>query len=422
MSEKRRDNKGRILRVGESQRKDGKYEFKYTDIRGVRRSEYSWKLVDTDKVPKGKRDCESLRSIEKRLLKDLDYEIHSYEADRMTLNHFYDDYMDAKVDLQSSTRVNYMYMYDKYIRDELGYHSISTIKYSHIKKLYLSLIHEKGFKPNSMEIVNSILHPVFEIAVRDDYIRKNPTEGVMREIKLTHDWEKPKRHALTVEQQSRFIDFIVNSPIYGKWCPMFTFFLGTGCRVGEATGLRWDDVDFKNSIIDINHALIYRKCEDGKCRFHITTPKTKNSNRIIPMFQEVRAALLQLKERQLKRGLNNATVDGYKNFVFLNRYGDVFSAHAINRVINRICKAYNEEESENAAKENRSPILLPHFSVHNLRHTFCTRFCEQERNIKIIQEIMGHADITTTMDIYNEATKEAKIDSFKRLEGKIKIC
>ena len=72
-------------------------------------------------------------------------------------------------------------------------------------------------------------------------------------------------------------------------------------------------------------------------------------------------------------------------------------------------------------KEQREPELLPHFSVHNLRHTFCTRFCENETNLKIIQEIMGHADISTTMNIYNEATKEKKIESFANLEGKIKI-
>ena len=65
--------------------------------------------------------------------------------------------------------------------------------------------------------------------------------------------------------------------------------------------------------------------------------------------------------------------------------------------------------------------LLPHFSCHHLRHTFCTRFCENETNLKVIQEIMGHADITTTMDIYNEATKDKKKESFAGLEGKIKI-
>ena len=77
---------------------------------------------------------------------------------------------------------------------------------------------------------------------------------------------------------------------------------------------------------------------------------------------------------------------------------------------------------ERAAKERREPILIPHFSCHSLRHTFCTRFCENETDLKIIQEIMGHADISTTMNVYNEATKERKQASFARLEGKIKIC
>ena len=93
----------------------------------------------------------------------------------------------------------------------------------------------------------------------------------------------------------------------------------------------------------------------------------------------------------------------------------------INKVINRIIADYNAEETNQAKKEKREPILLPHFSVHNLRHTFCTRFCENETNLKIIQEIMGHANISTTMDIYNEATQEQKKASFANLEGKIMI-
>ena len=99
----------------------------------------------------------------------------------------------------------------------------------------------------------------------------------------------------------------------------------------------------------------------------------------------------------------------------------MFSPHSINRVIARIVSLHNEKEAEKSQAENREPQLLPHFSVHNLRHTFCTRFCENETNIKIIQEIMGHADITTTMDIYNEATIDKKKESFANLEGKIKL-
>ena len=101
--------------------------------------------------------------------------------------------------------------------------------------------------------------------------------------------------------------------------------------------------------------------------------------------------------------------------------GECLNPHAINRAIDRISKAYNREETERAAEEKREPELLPHFSAHNLRHTVCTRFCENETNLKIIQEIMGHADISTTMNVYNEATREKKMESFANLEGKIRI-
>ena len=97
------------------------------------------------------------------------------------------------------------------------------------------------------------------------------------------------------------------------------------------------------------------------------------------------------------------------------------SSYGINRAIDRICRDYNAEEAERAKAENKEPELLPHISVHTLRHTFCTRFCENETNLKIIQEIMGHADISTTMNVYNEATREKKMESFANLEGKIKI-
>lgn len=71
----------------------------------------------------------------------------------------------------------------------------------------------------------------------------------------------------------------------------------------------------------------------------------------------------------------------------------------------RIYTTFNEEEAAKAIKEHRKSLVIRHFSVHNLRHTFCTRFCENETNIKIIQDIMGHSDISTTMNIYAEATE-----------------
>ena len=107
----------------------------------------------------------------------------------------------ATTRLKESTRANYIYMYEKYVQDALGSKKVKDIKYSTIYSFYSGLIDRLGFKPNSMEIIHSILHPVFRLAVRDEYIRMNPTEGAMSEIKRTYDWEKPKRIALTIPEQ-----------------------------------------------------------------------------------------------------------------------------------------------------------------------------------------------------------------------------
>lgn len=423
MNDKRRDNKGRILRQGELQRNDGKYEYRYEDLNGERRSVYSWKLVETDKIPNGKRKCVALRDMEKAIQRDLDDGINTFAANRMTLNRLFDEYIESKYELKPSTRTNYKYMYNKYVREDIGTRNISSIKFSHIKKFYIHLMRDIGFKPNSLENIHTVLHPVFTIAVRDGLIRTNPTDGVMADIKKSHDWEKPKRHALTVPQQEAFVGFIKSNYKYRHWLPAFTFMLGTGCRVGEVAGLRWQDCDFQKNIITIDHNLTYRPSEDGSgCTFRISTPKTKAGERIIPMFAAVRDALISERIRQMESGVNQSVVDGYSGFVFSNRFNEILNPHSINRAIERIVRDYNLAESEQAEKESRKPELLPHFSAHNLRHTFCTRLCETETNLKVIQEIMGHADITTTMDIYNEATQELKLQTFEKLEGVINIA
>lgn len=421
MAEKRKDSKGRILWAGESQRTDGKYEFKYTDTNGNRHSVYSWKLVATDKLPDGKQNTPSLRELEKQIKKDLDDNLLIHETNKMTLNSFWDSYIDLKKELKKSTRSNYIYIYNSHVRPSFGRRNIADIRYSDVKRFYVSLIHDKGFKPNSMEIIHTILHPVFTSAVRDGYIRNNPSDGVMGDIKKSHAWEKPKRHALTVKQQEMFVKFTAESYQYKHWLPLITVMLGTGCRIGEVLGLRWEDCNFEENVININHTLIYRKFTDEPCQFSITTPKTKSGERIIPMLSDVREALRQEYMSQLEDGFNESEIDGYTGFIFKSRYNKVLAPHSVNTAIARIIKAYNTKEIEDAKSEGRTPELLPHFSCHNLRHTFCTRFCENETNLKVIQEIMGHADITTTMDVYNEATKDKKMEAFAGLEGKIKI-
>lgn len=408
MAISRKDPKGRKLKDGESYRSDGRYQYRYSLGNGKRHIIYAKTL-------------EELRKKEEEIKDNQRNNVKTNVA-RVTLNDIFELYMSGKTELKASTRTNYNYMYKNYVRDELGVRKITSIKYSDIKRFYNSLINDRGFKPNSMEIINTIIHPVFTLAVRDGYIRTNPTDGAMAEIKKSHNWEKPKRHALTITEQQAFIDFVAKSKTYNHWLPLFTVFLGTGCRVGEIVGLRWCDCDFEQGNISINHNLVYRQADDGKCAFHVTTPKTSAGIRTVPMLKDVRKALLQEKKKQMAEGFNDTEIDGYTGFIFTNKVGYIHNPQTINRAIKRIIRDHNNEEKEIAKLEKREPILIRDFSIHNLRHTFCTRFCENETNLKVIQEIMGHSDISTTMNIYAEATNDKKQEAFSQLEGKIKIC
>ena len=198
------------------------------------------------------------------------------------------------------------------------------------------------------------------------------------------------------------------------------------CRISEALGLTWSDCDFENGVIHITHALCVRKCKkedfpDGS-PFYISSPKSKAGIRDIPMFGSVRKVLLEERKNQFRQGFGSSSVGEYSGFVFVNWNGEPLYPAATNSVIYNIINAYNTDETALAKMEKREPILLPHFSAHTLRHTFCTRLCETETNIKVIQEVMGHSNIAVTMDVYADAALEQKIISFEKIEDKMVIC
>jgi integrase len=107
--------------------------------------------------------------------------------------------------------------------------------------------------------------------------------------------------------------------------------------------------------------------------------------------------------------------------VFLNRFGNVFLQHALDRALARIIDAYNDDAIHKAALKHEEALILPHFTCHSLRHTFCARFCENETNLKVIQSVMGHVDIATTMNIYAEVSEAKKKQSMERLSEKLDL-
>ena len=407
--QKRKDNKGRVLKEGESYRKsDGLYMYRWISGNDKRNTIYCATL-------------EGLREKEDAIQSDLHEGIRT-GVSKVTLNEVYELWKQDKVGLKQNTRTNYCYMYEHFVKKDFGWKKIQSIRKSDVRRFYNGLVDKKRLAIATIDNVHTVLHQVFKLAVEDGYIRSNPSDGVPGDVKRSHNYQMPKRHALTIPQQKAFIGFIERKPAYYHWLPLFKFFLGTGCRVSEIVGLRWRDVDMEEGLIDINHNMVYYKRDGSKRYFAITTPKTQAGCRIIPLMPEVREALLQERENQREREITcQVTIDGYTDFIFLNRFGGPHNPSTINRAIKRITLLHNEEELEKAEKERREPILIPPFSCHNLRHTFATRYCENETNLKVIQEIMGHRDVSTTMDVYAEATKDAKVKSFANLTGKILI-
>ena len=408
MAKARKDNKGRALRKGESQRKsDNMYIYVYVDPFGKRRYKYSMDLI-------------KLREIEKSLIKDQLDGLDVYAAGKADLNFVFDRYISTKTDLRRTTYTNYTYMYDRFVRPEFGKKKIGTIKYSDVLYFYLHLINEKHLQINTLEIIHTVLHPTFQLAVRDEIIRNNPSAGVMAEIKKKPGKNHGVRHALTVEQQRAFMNYMANNPVFCKWTPLFTVLLGTGCRIGEVIGLRWEDIDMEKRLIDVNHSVTYyaRKTDTRKCEFAVSLPKTEAGIRVIPMMDAVYEAFREEYEYQQENGFNVIELDGMTGFIFSNRFGN---PQSINRTIRRISESYNAEEVLKAKKERRQPVIIPHFSCHHLRHTFCTRFCENETNIKVIQAVMGHANIETTMDIYAEVTDMKKTEAIEKLSHKLDV-
>lgn len=410
MAKARKDLRGRALRKGEVQRaSDKRYVYTYTDPLGRRKYIYA-------------RDLATLREKEKELMKNQLDGLDVYVAGRATINNVFDRYMAIKHNLRDSTRSNYLYTYNHFVRDNFGLKLIADIKFSDVLQYYNHLLHEQDLSLGTLDTIHCLLHPTFQLAVRDQVIRNNPSDGVMKEISKQSGKNRGVRHALTLEQQRAFMEYVANHPVYYHWWSLFTVLLGTGCRIGEALGLRWEDLDFENRVISINHSLVYYPtAKERKSVMRIVKPKTEAGIRTIPMLDVVYDAFQMELEEQEETGFNTDVIDGMTGFVFKNRYGGVPNYNTVNQAIKRIISSHNADEVIIAKREKREPVIIPNFSCHHFRHTFATRLCEVENNLKVIQSIMGHRNIETTMDVYAEATDRKKKESMDNLSAKLDI-
>ena len=403
--QKRKDKDRIVLKAGESQRPNGTYDYRWTGRDGKRHAVYAKTL-------------EELREKEAQIENDR-FDGIKAEARYVTLNEMFTLWCQVKRGLKNNTFENYKYMYNIFVWPTFGKSRISTLKKSDVKRFYNQLVDDRQIKASTMENIHTVLHQVLQMAVDDNYIRSNPSDGVLKELKQSHVFKTEKRRGLTKPEQELLLNFLKNHPIYNHWYPIFAVMVGTGLRVGEVASLRWCDIDLEEEIIDINHTLVYYDHRDPSskqgCYFNVHTPKTENSKRQVPMLGFVKEAFLMEREHQKSMGIEcRVTIDGYTDFIFLNRDGGTFYQGTLNKTIRRIIRDCNDEVLQ---KGEEDPVLLPHFSCHSLRHTFTTRMCEAGVNIKVIQDALGHADISTTLNIYADVTKDLKKKEFAGLDA-----
>lgn len=396
MMVKRKDDKKRVLKEGEYQRKNGTFEFRWRDKLGTRHYIYAKTLEELRE-----KELDVLRNV-----LDGTREVNK----NMTINDLYYQWVQLKKGLKDNTFQNYKYMYQYFVEPRFGTMKIADLKRTDIRAFYIRLADERHVKVRTIECLHSVLHQVLQIAVDDDYLRYNPSDNALKELKQAHNHDGTKVRALTVPEQTLFEEFLKKQGANQKWYPIFAVMLWTGLRVGEVTGLRWCDIDFEKETINVTHTLIYYdRGGDKRCGFAINTPKTISGERTVPMLPIVKEAFLMEKKFQEECGITcNVEIDGYTDFIFLNRSGSVQHQGTLNKALKRITRDCNYEVME---KGGKNMVLLPCFSNHSLRHTFTTRMCEAGVNIKAIQDILGHADVETTMQIYADVTKE-----FKRTE------
>lgn len=383
------------LKEGEHQRENGTYGYRWTDKIGTRHSIYAPTL-------------EELREKEKQTVIDEHDGIRN-EVKNTTVNDVYALWAQMKRGIKDSTFQNYVYMYEMFIKPSFGKEKIIDVRKSDVRKFYNTLVDSRGLKISTLDGIHNILHQVFQVAVDDEMIRGNPTDNMLRELKLARQSDSEKRQALTMEQQKLFLNYITKTAKYQHWYPVFFIMLNTGMRVGEITGLRWEDINFETGMISVNHTLVYYNHRNDKgCYYTVNTPKTKAGVREIPMTDAVREAFQMEKDYQNEVNIKcSCSIDGYTDFVFINKDGNVQNQSTLNKAIKRIMRDCNAIVLENRFG-NEKVTLLPDFTCHVLRHTFATSLCFAGMNVKCIQSLMGHADISTTMDIYVSVTNEMK--------------
>ena len=393
VSEKRRDNKNRILRSGESQRKDGRYAYKYTDATGKQQFVYSWKLEKTDKLPEGKRDCLSLREKEKQILRDLDDQI-APRGGEMTVLALVQKYILQKTGVRPNTEAGYQTVVNILKKEKFVGMRIDRVKISDAK-CWLIQLQQNGRSYSSIHSIRGVVRPAFQMAVDDDLIRKNPFEFQLATVIVN---DSVTREAITRKQERAFLEFVKNDKHFSRYYEGIYILFKTGLRISEFVGLTLADLDMKNRTITVDHQLQ----RTSKMEYVIEATKTTSGTRVLPMTDDVYACFERIIANR-KTPKVEPIIGGKWGFLYLDKNGMPMVALHWEKYFQHICQKYNSIYK----------VQMPKVTPHVCRHTYCSNMAKSGMNPKTLQYLMGHSDIGVTLNTYthigfDDAQKELK--------------
>lgn len=307
------------------------------------------------------------------------------EVSKMTYGEWFDKWLKEykEGEVKPGTIKTYKDLYNARIKEVFGNIQLVKIRGEQIQALYNKLYRE-GITKSSITVINAILHSSFKQAMKNGIIAHNPCE----QASIPKNAKDMAHHiALTKEEQKAFMEYArKESHLYF----MMLFMLRTGTRRGEASGLKYSDIDSKKRVIHIQRTLKDNGTEQ--------TPKTKTSLRDIPLTPGMLEAI------QGQQNYYSNKVTSFDGYIFTNYEGNPITRNMLNAEIKRIIKKMRAEGTE-----------IREFTSHTFRDTFATRAIEEGMTPKTLQTILGHTTLAMTMDLYAHVMPDTKQEEMEKI-------
>ena len=373
---------GKELGKGISQRKeDGLYIARFTNRFGKRQ-------VISDKTYNG---------IQKKLREAIvaDEKAINVINSNMTLDEWYDKWINTcKKNCRNNTKETYAKHY-KRIKNALGWRKLNKLNLV-VMQDAINELRTDNERKNSKKILVDML----EKAVASDLIPKNVAKQITTEI--TKEEKKPRR-VLTVKETEIFLAEAESTFYYN----LFVVALETGMRIGELSGLQWEDIDYKEKVVHVRHSMTYFS-KDGKYQFELHPTKTNKGLRDIPLTSKAIIALRQ--QYFIKQTLVNSgkePLKGFENLVFVSKNNKPTTQFLVSECIGGILKRIHK---------NNPDLVFEKITPHCFRHTFATRWLEAGVPIKTVSAMLGHSQLQLTTDLYMHVTQDSLFKGLEQFE------